>query len=333
MTQTVVDSSGSRVLPPELDRHYPVIVRGDGVWLEDSSGRRYLDAMSGGSMAATLGHGRRDLVEAARRQALRLAYVHNERLTNPLQERLARELVDVAPTGFTRVRFVTGGAEANELAIRLARAYHVERGEPSRWQIISQAQAYHGPTMETLALTGRSGLHGSLGPYLARHLHVPPSTRWLDPTGEAALEALDRALEEAGIELVCLAGFMRMLGDAFVMRWRNRLINIHPSLLPAFKGLKTHERVIAAGVRFTGCTVHFVRPAMDEGPIIVQSVVPVLAGDDAARLAERVLAEEHKAYPLALRLIAEGRVRVTDERVEIGGAAGPAQGALSNSTG
>jgi adenosylmethionine-8-amino-7-oxononanoate aminotransferase len=186
------------VLPPELDRRYPVVVRGEGVWLEDSGGRTYLDAMSGGSMAATLGYGRRDLVEAARRQALQLAYVHNERLTNPWQERLARELVDVAPDGFTRVRFVTGGAEANELAIRLARGYHVERGEPSRWQIISPAQAYHGPTMETLALTGRSGLHGPLAPYLARHLHVPPSTRWLDPTGEAALEALDRALEQAG---------------------------------------------------------------------------------------------------------------------------------------
>ena len=197
MTQTMVDSSGTRVLPPEFDRRYPVVVRGEGVWLEDRAGRRYLDAMSGGSMAATLGHGRRDLVEAARRQALRVAYVHNERLTNPLQERLARELVDVAPAGFARVRFVTGGAEANELAIRLARAYHVERGEPSRWQIVSQAQAYHGPTMETLALTGRAGLHGPLEPYLARHLHVPPSTRWLDPTGEAALEALDRALEQA----------------------------------------------------------------------------------------------------------------------------------------
>jgi len=193
-----VDSSTTKVLPPEFDRRYPVLVRGDGVWLEDSDGRRYLDAMSGGSMAATLGHGRRDIIEAARRQALELAYVHNERLTNPLQEQLARELVEVAPEGFTRVRFVTGGSEANEMAIRLARAYHVERGEPSRWQVISQAQAYHGATMETLALTGRPGLHGPLGPYLAAHLHIPPSTRWLDPTGESALEALDRALEQAG---------------------------------------------------------------------------------------------------------------------------------------
>lgn len=145
--------------------------------------------------------------------------------------------------------------------------------------------------------------------------------------------ALDSALAEAGVELVCLAGFMRMLGDAFVMRWRNRMINIHPSLLPAFKGLKTHERVLTAGVRFTGCTVHFVRPAMDEGPIIVQSAVPVLAGDDAESLAARVLAAEHKAYPLALRLLAEGRVRVTDERVEIAGAASPAPSALLNPTG
>ncbi len=202
MAQAIVDSPETRVLRPELDRRYPMVVRGEGVWLEESSGRRYLDAMSGGSMAATLGYGRSDLIEVARRQARQLAYVHNERLTNPLQEQLARELVDVAPAGFTRVRFVTGGAEANELAIRLARSYHVERGEPSRWQIISQAQAYHGPTLETLALTGRSGLHGPLGPYLAPHLHVPPSTRWLDPTGEAALEALDHALEQAGPENV-----------------------------------------------------------------------------------------------------------------------------------
>ena len=138
----------------------------------------------------------------------------------------------------------------------------------------------------------------------------------------AAFEgALDQALRDAGSELACLAGFMRLLGAAFVEVWRDRLINIHPSLLPAFKGLNTHERALTAGVRFTGCTVHFVRPAMDNGPIIVQAVVPVLPDDDADRLARRVLAAEHRAYPLALRLIAEGRARVVEERVTIDGGA------------
>ena len=142
--------------------------------------------------------------------------------------------------------------------------------------------------------------------------------------------AVERALIEAGIELVCLAGFMRIFDDAFVLRWRDRMINIHPSLLPAFKGLDPQAQALAAGVRFTGCTVHFSRPALDEGPIIVQAVVPVLPGDDAERLAERVLAAEHKAYPLALRLIAEGRVRVIDERVRITDARAPAAGAIFN---
>src|SRR6266536_609321 len=198
MAQGPVDSSRTHVLPLELDRRYPVVVGGEGVWVEDSAGRRYLDAMSGGSMAATLGHGRTDIIEAARAQAKRLAYVHNERLTNPAQERLASELVAVAPDGFTRARFVTSGSDANEMAIQLARSYHVERGEPQRWQVISPAQAYHGPTMQTLALTGRPGLQGPFGPYLPEHLHIPPSTWRFDPTGEEALQALDRALEEAG---------------------------------------------------------------------------------------------------------------------------------------
>lgn len=202
MTQGLIESSQTRVLPLELDQGYRVLVRGEGVWVEDSAGRRYLDAMSGGSMAATLGHGRRDIIAAARAQAERLAYVHNERLTNPAQERLAHELVQVAPEGFTRVRFVTGGAEANELAVQLARSYHVERGEPERWQVISPAQAYHGPTMETLALTGRPGLQRPFEPYFQQHLHIPPSTARFDPTGEAALAALDQALEAAGPESV-----------------------------------------------------------------------------------------------------------------------------------
>lgn len=139
--------------------------------------------------------------------------------------------------------------------------------------------------------------------------------------GRAPFEAaLNAALLEAGVEFLCLAGFMRLLTDGFVNKWQDRLINIHPSLLPAFKGLDTHTRAIEAGVRFAGCTVHFVRPAMDEGPIIVQAAVPILAGDTPASLSERVLAEEHKIYPLALRLIAEGRATVDGERVIINGA-------------
>jgi hypothetical protein len=176
----------------------PVVVRGEGVWIEDAAGRRYLDAMSGGSMAATLGHGRRDIIAAARSQAETLSFVHNERLTNPAQERLAGELVDVAPEGFSRVKFTVSGSDANEMAIQLARSYHVERGEPQRWQVISPAQAYHGPTMGTLALTGRPGLQGPFGPYMPEHLHIPPSTWRFDPSGRAALAALDEALEEAG---------------------------------------------------------------------------------------------------------------------------------------
>src|SRR5438874_10813987 len=133
----VVASDATRVFPLELDRRYPMVVRGDGAWVEDSTGKRYLDAMSGGSMAATLGHGRRDIIAAAAAQASRLSYVHNERLTNPAREQLAAELVEIAPPGMTRVRFVTGGAEANETVVQLARSYHVERGDMKRWQVIS----------------------------------------------------------------------------------------------------------------------------------------------------------------------------------------------------
>ena len=131
---------------------------------------------------------------------------------------------------------------------------------------------------------------------------------------EAVEQALTEALEASGVELVCLAGFMRVLTTDFVERWRDRLINIHPSLLPAFKGLDTHARAIEAGVRFAGCTVHFVRPDVDSGPIIVQAAVPVLPEDTAESLAARVLREEHRCLPLAVRLIAQGFVSVVDER-------------------
>src|SRR2546422_3312455 len=176
MAETPIESDRTHVFPLELARAMPVIVRGEGVWVEDAAGRRYLDAMSGGSMAATLGHGRRDIIAAAKAQAERLAFVHNERLTNPAQEQLAKELVEVAPEGFTRVRFVTSGSDANEMAVQMARSYHVERGEPGRWQIISPAQAYHGPTMQTLALTGRPGLQGPVRPDMPQHPHIPPAT-------------------------------------------------------------------------------------------------------------------------------------------------------------
>lgn len=136
-------------------------------------------------------------------------------------------------------------------------------------------------------------------------------------TREAFEDALQEALEAAGTELVALAGFMRLMTPAFVERWRDRMINIHPSLLPSFKGLHTHERVLAAGVRITGCTVHFVRAEMDEGPIIGQAAVPVLSGDDPDTLAARVLAAEHRLYPAGLKLVASGRIRRDGEKIVI----------------
>jgi phosphoribosylglycinamide formyltransferase-1 len=151
-----------------------------------------------------------------------------------------------------------------------------------------------------------------------------------DYAGRPAFEdALHAVLAECGAELICLAGFMRLLTAGFVDRWHDRLINIHPSLLPSYKGLDTHARVLADGVPLTGCTVHFVRPDMDAGPIIVQAAVAVHPGDDADSLARRVLAAEHRCFPLAVRLIAEGRVTVTGERVAIRDAAAP-ENALIN---
>ena len=126
-----------------------------------------------------------------------------------------------------------------------------------------------------------------------------------------------RRLCEHRVELVCLAGFMQILDANFVEAWRDRMVNIHPSLLPSFRGLHAQRQALAAGVRFAGCTVHFVRPELDCGPIIGQAVVPVHPGDDEARLSRRILEAEHRLYPMAVRLIAEGRVRVGAERAEI----------------
>lgn len=141
--------------------------------------------------------------------------------------------------------------------------------------------------------------------------------------------ALDDALRIAKVDYVCLAGFMRMLTPGFANNWRGRLINIHPSLLPAFKGLHVHERMIDAGVKLAGCTVHFVSAEMDAGPIIGQAAVPVLPGDDGDRLAARILEEEHKLYPACIALVASGKARLSGGAVvfdpDVTGA-----GALSN---
>jgi len=150
------------------------------------------------------------------------------------------------------------------------------------------------------------------------------------PDRQAFDQAIDSALRAAGVELVCLAGFMRILTPGFVERWRDALVNIHPSLLPSFRGLDTHRQALEAGVRFHGCTVHFVRADLDDGPILVQAAVPVLPDDDEHSLAARVLQAEHKAYPLALRLIAEHRVTVEGKNVRIHGETGPVAAPLIN---
>jgi len=135
--------------------------------------------------------------------------------------------------------------------------------------------------------------------------------------------SLDRAIRESGAELVVLAGFMRLLTEGFVAAWRNRLINIHPALLPSFRGTDTHRRALKRGVKLHGATVHFVRHETDTGPIIAQAAVPVLANDTPDTLGARVLSAEHKLYPLALRLIAEGRVTMDGDRVVVDGKGEP----------
>ena len=143
------------------------------------------------------------------------------------------------------------------------------------------------------------------------------------PDRAAFAAEADAALRQSGAQLVALAGFMRILDDAFVAAWRDRLVNIHPSLLPAFPGLHAQRQALAAGVKIAGCTVHFVRPEMDSGPIIAQAAVPVYPGDDEERLAARILAAEHRLYPLAVRLFAEGRLAIVGNAVHIAGAGAP----------
>jgi adenosylmethionine-8-amino-7-oxononanoate aminotransferase len=178
------------------------MVKAKGVRLWDAAGKEYLDAISGGAMVTSIGQGLDTLVDAAANQARQVSYLYSQQFTSPAQEKLATVLCQLAPPGFSRVHFTAGGAEANETALRLARAYHVERGEPERWRIISPAQAYHGPTIATLSLTGRPSLAGPFDAYAAEQLHIPPSTWRFDPTGEAALAALDDVLDRVGAETV-----------------------------------------------------------------------------------------------------------------------------------
>ncbi len=165
----------------------------------------------------------------------------------------------------------------------------------------------------------------------AREANIPfyviPHKEYADR--QAFDAALDAALEKHQVQLVCLAGFMRILTSWFADRWCDRLVNIHPSLLPSFPGVGVHQKVLDYGAKITGCTVHFVRAEMDHGPIILQAAVPVLDGDTEETLAARVLKAEHKAYPAALRLIAENRVNVLNERVFVVGSE-PSSEALVN---
>jgi phosphoribosylglycinamide formyltransferase-1 len=140
------------------------------------------------------------------------------------------------------------------------------------------------------------------------------------PTREAFDTAMQAELERARIDIVCLAGFLRLLTPGFVNQWQGRMLNIHPALLPSFKGLDTHARALEAGVKVHGCTVHFVVPEMDAGPIIAQAAVPVADDDTEATLGARVLAQEHVIYPLALSHVAAGRARLVGGRVLTGAA-------------
>jgi phosphoribosylglycinamide formyltransferase-1 len=157
-----------------------------------------------------------------------------------------------------------------------------------------------------------SNVAGAGGLDLAKRHGIPTVTieHGKFPSREIFDNAMDQALSAANIDIVCLAGFMRLLSPRFTEKWRGRIINIHPSLLPAFKGLHTHRRALESRAKEHGATVHFVVPELDSGPTILQAKVPVRADDNEEALAARVLAEEHKIYPQALRLVAEGKARL-----------------------
>lgn len=189
-------------------------------------------------------------------------------------------------------------------------------------RLIEAAAAPDFPAEIVLVLSNRADAPGLAGARAAGIATAVISHRDF-PDRESFDMAMDAALRAAGCAIVCLAGFMRILSAAFVERWAGRMLNVHPSLLPAYRGLDTHARALAAGEREHGCTVHLVTPGLDEGPAVIQAAVPVLPGDTADTLAARVLEREHEIYPEALRLIAAGRVTPTGGAVAVDGKPGP----------
>ena len=193
--------------------------------------------------------------------------------------------------------------------------------------LIEAAKAPDFPAEIVLVLANRPAAGGLAH---ARAEGIP--ARAIDHTSFADRAQFDAALHAAltaeGIELVCLAGFMRIFTPGFVEAWAGRMLNIHPSLLPLFRGTQTHRQALDAGVRLHGCTVHYVVPELDAGPIVAQAAVPVRSGDDPDSLAARVIVQEHRLYPAALALVAGGRARLDGDRVLFAGDAAPADGAL-----
>jgi phosphoribosylglycinamide formyltransferase-1 len=214
------------------------------------------------------------------------------------------------------------------MSAKLALAVLISGRGSNLQALIDAAQDSAYPAEIKLVISNKAGV---LGLERAEKAGIP--TLVIDHKKFESRQAFDagmtEAMETAGVQLVCLAGFMRLLSEEFVAHWMDRMINIHPSLLPAFKGLDVQQRAIDAGARFSGCTVHYVRHEMDTGPIVVQAVVPIHQSDDADALAARILTQEHVIYPLAVKWIAEGRVRVAGERAVVEGISAP-EGELVN---
>ena len=180
--------------------------------------------------------------------------------------------------------------------------------------LIEAARAPQFPAEIALVVSNRSDAPG-LAKAKAAGIAVAAVDHRIYAGREEFERSLQLVLETYRIGFICLAGFMRLFTPWFINEWRGKMLNIHPALLPSYRGLHTHERALADGVKIHGATVHFVVPEMDEGPIVAQAAVPVLDGDTPETLGARVLAQEHRIYPMALRLVASGAVRVEGNRV------------------